>query len=309
MIRLDLGWLDIRRIWFLPDGKDIVAQLAANGVRSTADDYVRVALANPTVAKTLHHPAPNHSGVLSLDLAYVAGVTYGFAATYVVTGIQVCNVSGRVWTDSDLSFDRLTLTFSADATRLWGVGSMRHPQVFEDTVLAWATIEGRRLFRAPAPTVLDALVPSPDNLLAVGCAGSADELFFLNVADESWKRTGSLPTRVYSLEWCPDSRTVAVGTSDGLGLVHAATGRLSAPARARRQPVTAVAVHPSRPLLLSGSGDGEVRLWQCGDNTLTARESFDWQVGRVTALAISRDCTLAAVGGADGQIVVWDLEV
>lgn len=137
--------------------------------------------------------------------------------------------------------------------------------------------------------------------------GSSDELFFLDVADESWRRTGRLPFSAHAVAWWPDGRLVAVGTSDGAVLVRPATGKVVARAAGHR-PAAAVAVHPHRPVVVTGGADGLVHLWGAGGRALVPRQSFDWQVGHVTALAISPDGLLAAVGGVSGEAVVWDLE-
>jgi WD40 repeat protein len=246
--------------------------------------------------------------VWSPDMAWVAAVTHDYDVALEMTGVAVSHQSGQEWADESYSFNTLNLTFSPDSTHLWGVGSRFHPQDFESTVLAWKVADGERVVRVEAPSSLDWIMSSPDNCLAVGRPGSSDELFFLNVEDESWKRTGTLPFRAHAVAWCPDSRLVAVGTSDGAALVNAYTAKVIAQAKGHRQAVAAVAVHPYRPLILTGGGDETVRLWDYTESSLSPRESFDWQIGRVTAVAISPDGMLAAAGGASGEVVVWDLE-
>src|SRR6185369_8513548 len=70
--------------------------------------------------------------------------------------------------------------------------------------------------------------------------------------------------------------------------------------------VTSVAVSTNGPVIVSGGGDGTIRLWSYP----LGRQETVWQahVGGVTCLAVSPDGKLCISGGADGKFRVWDLE-
>jgi WD40 repeat protein len=72
-----------------------------------------------------------------------------------------------------------------------------------------------------------------------------------------------------------------------------------------RRVVRGLAAHPSRSLLATSSGE-DVDFWDVPSWRLT--KTFSWEVGRLRAVAFSPDGMLAAVGGAKGQVVVWDLD-
>jgi WD40 repeat protein len=299
MLRLDAGLRSLDGLTFTHGGRQLSAWAgrvriwwdlqSSNPVREVEDDRGLWVVWSP-------------------DMAWVARPTLDYDVVWEMTGVLVSHGSGQEWVDESYSFNTLNLVFSPDSTRLWGVGSRFHPQDFESTVLAWRVADGERLVRVEAPSPLDWVTCSPDNRLAVGRPGSSDELFILNVEDESWKRTGTLPFLAHVVAWCPDNRLVAVGTSDGAALVNAYQAQATVRANGHRAPVTTVTVHPYRPLVLTGSGDDTVRLWEYSETSLKPRESFDWQLGRVTAVTISPDGMLAAAGGASGEVVVWDLE-
>lgn len=300
MLRLDAGFRVLQRVWFLPAGRDLAAAFSG-------ETYLVWSLDSPKsgfrILKDLHGP----EGATSGDLSLIADVLRR-PETLRVDNVHIHRNGSNIFTALGLNLTGLNVAFSPNGSRLWGAGSLVEPQDAGYWVYCWDTGDGSEVLTLPAAADLDWLIPSRDGRFAVGRPGSSDELLFLNVWDESWKRTGSLPFRAHTVAWCPDSRLVAVGTSDGAALVNAYTAKVTAQAKGRAQAVAAVAVHPHRPLILTGAGDETVRLWDYTESSLTPRESFDWQLGRVTAVAISPDGMLAAAGGASGEVVVWDLE-
>jgi hypothetical protein len=57
--------------------------------------------------------------------------------------------------------------------------------------------------------------------------------------------------------------------------------------------------------VLTGNTDNEVALWDAAGYRL---RSYDWGVKMPIAAVFAQDGMRAAVGGMDGQIVVWDLD-
>ncbi len=70
---------------------------------------------------------------------------------------------------------------------------------------------------------------------------------------------------------------------------------------------TGLAFHPSGRYLAATSNDGTVKLY----DTFTWKvvQRFDWDIGRLRSAVFSPDGMLAAAGGDDGKIVVWDLDL
>ncbi|VTS03462.1 het-r : HET-R (Fragment) OS=Podospora anserina GN=het-r PE=4 SV=1: WD40: WD40: WD40: WD40 [Gemmata massiliana] len=59
--------------------------------------------------------------------------------------------------------------------------------------------------------------------------------------------------------------------------------------------------------LLTASGDGTARLWE--PTSGAELKMFEWGVGEIRTAAFSTDGLLGAVGGTDGKVVVWDIDV
>lgn len=70
--------------------------------------------------------------------------------------------------------------------------------------------------------------------------------------------------------------------------------------------VWALRYTPDGQSLISASSDGTVRVWEAA--TGLQQRVFEMNVGKMLAADVSPDGTVAAVGGATGEIVVWDVD-
>lgn len=114
------------------------------------------------------------------------------------------------------------------------------------------------------------------------------------------------------MAFSPDGRTLAVQENyrrvrlfDAETLVPLAKYVPKA-VRGRKPPeARRIAFHPDGRLLAVSAGQHAMLLDAA---TLRPVESFDWGVGQVYGVGFSGDGALAAVGGADGRIAVWDID-
>lgn len=113
------------------------------------------------------------------------------------------------------------------------------------------------------------------------------------------------------LVFSPDSRQLA-GFNDMTLLAWSVpeAGPLGPPLLVRndnRKQFTAIAYDPSGRHLYATSNDTTVQIF---DTTTWDRAGrFTWQLGRLKAVAVSPDGTLAAASGDKGDIVIWDVDV
>lgn len=111
------------------------------------------------------------------------------------------------------------------------------------------------------------------------------------------------------LRFSPDGSRVFAARDGAVGRWDTATGDHLGwiPVADPGAAPTDVAVHPSGRWLLTPGLDGRVRVWDA--EYLTETTAFQWGVGKLRSVAIGADGTIAAAGGEDGKIVVWDLDL
>jgi WD40 repeat protein len=178
-----------------------------------------------------------------------------------------------------------------------------------DGVLLW--LSQRDQGTAPTPLTghtwpINAVAFAPDGLHLA--TGSHDRT--IRIWDSHWGRQQATLAGqqdwVRALAYAADGRTLASGGDDGIiKLWDVAAGRARASLGGHEGPIRHLAFTPDGRTLMSGSWDATVRLWD--PVTGRPRAALDWKIGRVHCLAIAPD-GMTAAAGADGSILVWDLD-
>jgi WD40 repeat protein len=107
----------------------------------------------------------------------------------------------------------------------------------------------------------------------------------------------------------PDGEWVAFLSTSYLVVQHATEPNRSVRFQTpNKNHLTGLAFHPSGRFLAATSNDHTVRLHD-RDADWTVTRTFDWNIGKLKAVAFSPDGNLAAAGGEKGRIVVWDVDV
>jgi WD40 repeat protein len=108
-----------------------------------------------------------------------------------------------------------------------------------------------------------------------------------------------------SIAWSPDGRLLGAGVASSVELWDVASGERVATRKVHESLVWSVRYTPDGEALLAGSKDGTVSVWD--GRTAEPRGSFNWDVGKLNAVAVAPDGMTAAAAGAKRFFVVWDL--
>jgi WD40 repeat protein len=113
-------------------------------------------------------------------------------------------------------------------------------------------------------------------------------------------------TRTRRLVFAPDRPVVAALAARLVILLEAGRPEPLAVLKGHKARVDDAAFTPDGRRLLTAGQDGTVRVWD--SHTCQAAATFEWPVGKLTAVAVAPDGLTAAAAGQKGQIVVWDLD-
>jgi WD40 repeat protein len=102
-----------------------------------------------------------------------------------------------------------------------------------------------------------------------------------------------------------DGALLIAVNSQGVELWDAARGKQVLRSGKHRRGVTAVACHPLKPQFATGDTGGNVFLW---DHTGRVLARFAWGLKHVCGLTFAPDGLRAAALGANGKVVIWDLD-
>ena len=211
------------------------------------------------------------------------------------------------------SFDAITAVAISPDGRYWAASGRRgEVQVWE-----WEQATGpilHRVWQAHTDRT-DALAFSPDGrLLATGSWDNTLKLWDIESSALRWSSWH--PRAIHSLAFAPDGpssasgsgRLLATGGSDAtVRLWDLQTGTqvqtLPHPSR-----ILSVAWSPHGHLLASGDFEGQIRLWEIGQNRSAACvQSLSGQSNRVLRLAFAPDGRTLASAGGDCTVKLWDV--
>lgn len=177
---------------------------------------------------------------------------------------------------------RTLVSASEDSTlRLWDT----------DTSNEIATLVGE------TSSLVSALSSSPDGVPLTAWNEEAVRMLGSSSAD---------PSRVRSLTFSSDSKTVVSGGADGkIRIWELESGRQLSSISAHDGLVLSVTFSPDNSLLASGGSDSTVRLWELESEHLIS--TFGAHSDSVNALAFSDDGNILASGGRDPVIRLWNV--
>ncbi|MGL4549879.1 MAG: WD40 repeat domain-containing protein, partial [Gemmataceae bacterium] len=193
--------------------------------------------------------------------AFLIGATHGAAsapdpwrsATLRVDG-EVESCSGRPFYSPD---GRMVVTFAKDSVSELLVWEAATLSLRAKLVLAHG---GERM--KPQGVLFS---PDGSRLVCV-TAGRPELLLSTPVAGDRWTSHGPFTgDSVSDMAFVPGSHTLAVLTGSACAFVDTRSGKVVSEMRTDAEVYTAMALHPTKPLIALASSDGLIRVRACGD--------------------------------------------
>jgi WD40 repeat protein len=121
---------------------------------------------------------------------------------------------------------------------------------------------------------------------------------------DAYSKTIFLEDQLSVLACSGDIIAVGLG-SNGIVILDAISGSCKSTLSGHTDKVTSLAFSPDRALLVSGSIDKSVKLWDV--QTGGAVKTFRGHHSAVLSVSISSDSTIIASGSQDGTISLWNV--
>ena len=200
------------------------------------------------------------------------------------------------------------LAFSPDGKRLAVGCSSEPPGPYSDAVYVAPVGRGKAVTLSVEPFVGE-LAFSPDGrwlVLTGGPEGMPAVRFHQYPVPEPMAVYHPKATRTRRIVFAPDRAVLVALTGKQAILLAAGRSEPLAVLDGHTARVDDAAFTPDGRRLLTAGQDGTVRVWD--SHTGQAAGTFEWPVGKLTAVAVAPDGLTAAAAGQKGQIVVWDLD-
>jgi WD40 repeat protein len=112
---------------------------------------------------------------------------------------------------------------------------------------------------------------------------------------------------VRALAFSPDGRTLVTSPGTPAEIWDLETDTVRVRVGDIKFPIESLAFNPDGRTLLTGCWDSTVRVWDVATGWEQGR--YDWNLGRINAVACAPDGMTGAAGGDNGDIILWDIDL
>ncbi|XP_065900088.1 cilia- and flagella-associated protein 52-like [Dysidea avara] len=113
----------------------------------------------------------------------------------------------------------------------------------------------------------------------------------------------------HTLHFLPNGKAIVSGWEDGkIRSFYPESGRLMYTIQnAHNKGVTAIAITSDSKRIISGGGEGQVRVWEVSSQLQTMKEAMKEHKGAVTCIKVRHNDQECVSASSDGTCIIWDL--